>query len=53
MLALELRFLQGFRLLGLDPRGAIGDPRKRFLILNLATVRGLKSKDRRALEGFG
>jgi len=43
MLARELGFLQGFRLSGRGPRGAIGDPRERFLILNLATVRGPKS----------
>ena len=50
MLARELGFLQGFRLSGRGPRGAIGDPRERFLILNLATVRGpSKSRGRRAL----
>ena len=49
MLARELGFLQGFRLSGRDPEAQSAHPRMRFLILNLATVCGLKSKDRRTL----
>ena len=42
MLALELGFLQGFRLLGRDPEAPSATPERRFLILNLAAVRGPK-----------
>ena len=49
MLARELGFLQGFRLLGRDPEAPSATPERRFLILNSRRSEDQKSKDRRAL----